>query len=93
MDHLEAKMEATKDIVPAESPSVELLAKMEVQSQQIAAMTLLLQQTNTQTISVSSLRKRPKSEATALPSQSSPRPDDTSTAEGPIDEDIDHDLL
>jgi hypothetical protein len=59
MDHLEAKMEATKDIVPAESPSAELLVKMEVQSQQTAALTLLLQKIKTQTISVPTLRKRP----------------------------------
>jgi hypothetical protein len=93
MDHLEAKMEAKKDIVRAASPSAEFLTKMEVQSQQIVALTLLLQQTNTQTISVSPLRKRPISEATALPSPSSPRPDDTSTVEGPMDEDIYHNLL
>jgi hypothetical protein len=47
MDHLEAKMDATKDIVPAESPSAELLAKMEVQSQQTAALTPLLQKIKT----------------------------------------------
>jgi hypothetical protein len=66
---------------------------MEVQSQQIAALALLIQQTNRQTISVSPLQKRPKSEAIALLSPSSPRSDDTSTVEGLMDEDIDHDLL
>jgi hypothetical protein len=91
MDHQEAKMEVTKDIIRAESPTAELLTKMEVRSQQIAALTLLFQQTNTKTISVSPLRKRPKPDA--LPSPSSPRPDDTFILEDPIDKDIDHDLL
>jgi len=88
MDKLEAKLveqEDSRDAALEEKLEAKLDAHLQVQSQQMAALTSLIQQHHNKDSNSSPYRKRTKSDK-YLESQPSPRPDGTSDKEGILDE-------